>query len=140
MSSDLHIMAPSVVSIRSDWDIIAARMVARTVARTMGFNTIDQARIATATSELTRNIILYAGDGTVTIGQVQRGDCVGIELMFEDHGPGILDMGYVWHDTTASNGDSHGMGLSASRRLMDEFYIESNAEAGTCIICRKWVR
>jgi serine/threonine-protein kinase RsbT len=140
MSSDLHIVAPSVVSIRSDWDIIAARMVARTVARTMGFNTIDQARIATATSELTRNIILYAVEGTVTIGQIQRGDCMGIELMFEDHGPGITDMNYIWHDETASNGCNNGMGLSASRRLMDEFHIESNSENGTLIICRKWVR
>jgi serine/threonine-protein kinase RsbT len=125
-------MAPSVVSIRSDWDIIAARMMARTVARTMGFNTIDQARIATATSELTRNIILYAGEGTVTIGQIQRGDRVGIELMFEDHGPGIIE--------PLNNGGGHGMGLSASRRLMDELHIESIPESGTSIICRKWLR
>ncbi len=137
--NDPRMVALNVVSIRSEPDVIAARMAARDIARKMGFNAIDQARIATTASELARNIFIYAGEGTVTINQVQRNELYGIELMFEDQGPGIPD---TTHPTSAApvHGDTPGIGLLASRRLMDEMEITTSAGVGTRIICRKWRR
>ena len=83
---------PKVINIQSDLDIVAARMAARDMAKAMGFGAIDQARIATAISELARNIYLYAGEGTVTVSEVQQGIRKGLEVICEDQGPGIADL------------------------------------------------
>ncbi len=131
--------APHVVSISSDLDIIAARMAARDVARTMQFGAIDQARIATATSELARNIFVYAGEGEVIIYQVERNGRRGVEIMFSDHGPGIANVDRVLQDGYTTAGTA-GMGLPGARRLMDEMEIETAVGVGTTIICRKWLR
>ncbi len=141
MLSELHSVAPNVISIRSDWDIIVARMAARDMARKLGFTTIDQARIATATSELARNIVTYAGEGNVTIGRVQQGNRHGIELVFADHGPGIGTMNRALQDNLKPR-SSKGLGLAASRRLMDDLDITTNTDgsSGTTITCRKWLR
>ncbi len=137
--TDMHQIAPHVVSIRSDADIIAARMAARDVARSMGFSAIDQARIATATSELARNILLYAGEGSVTIAPIRRDTLYGIEMIFEDQGPGIANL-----ELLLSNGDAtsmmSGLGLAGTRRLMDEMDIQSVVGQGTTITCRRWRR
>lgn len=131
--------APNVVSISSDLDIIAARMAARDVARAMHFGAIDQARIATATSELARNIFVYAGEGEVIIRQVERNGRRGVEIEFTDHGPGILNVDRVLQDGYTTAGTA-GMGLPGARRLMDEMEIETAVGVGTTIICRKWLR
>lgn len=130
--------APHLISIRSDSDIIAARMAARDVARSMGFSAIDQARIATATSELTRNILVYAHEGTVTISQVQDNKRRGVEMIFEDEGPGIADIDQFLQDNHP-HGNPTCMGLAGTRRLMDEMEIESTVGVGTRIVCRKWL-
>lgn len=132
-------MAPNVISIRSDLDIIAARMAARDVARSAGFNAIDQARIATAASELTRNILAYAQEGTVTITEVRDKNRRGIELIFEDQGPGISDINRLLREDTTTPGTS-GFGISGSRRLMDQLEIDTTIGLGTRIICQKWLR
>jgi serine/threonine-protein kinase RsbT len=133
--------APSVISIRSDLDIIAARMAARDIARKVGFSAIDQARIATATSELSRNILVYAQEGSVTIKQICNGGLtnqVGIELVFEDRGPGITDANHLLqNDSSAGTG---GFGIAGSRRLMDQMDIETTVGMGTKITCHKWRR
>lgn len=136
---DLRMAVPNVVSIRSDPDIIAARMAARDLARSMGFNAIDQARIATATSELARNIYMYAREGRVIINQVHANNRDGIEIIFEDQGPGIVDIASFLHDGATTTGKT-GMGLFGSRRLMDELEVETAQGIGTKIICRKWLR
>lgn len=135
----MHQVAPHVVSIRSDADIIAARMAARDVARSMGFSAIDQARIATATSELARNILLYAGEGSVTIAQTRRDNMYGIEMIFEDQGPGIANLDLLLSDDHSTSAVS-GLGLAGTRRLMDEMNIQSVIGQGTTIICRRWRR
>jgi len=129
---------PKVISIQSDLDIVAARMAARDMAKALGFGAIDQARIATAISELARNIYLYAGEGTVTVRETQQGLRKGIEVVCEDQGPGIEDIDLVMQDgyTTAKG---MGMGLPGARRLMDDFEIRSKVGSGTTVICRKWV-
>lgn len=139
MSNDLHIIAPCVVSIRSDWDVIAARMAARDAARRMGFSTIDQARIATVTSELSRNIMMQAGEGNVTISQIQRGDVFGIEIVFQDEGPGTSSENAVPPGNGAAI-ETDEIGLSGSRHLMDELDIHTEMEHRTIITCRKWLR
>ena len=130
---------PKVITIQSDLDIVAARMAARDMAKTMGFGAIDQARIATAISELARNIYLYAGEGTVTVSEVQQGVRKGLEVICEDTGPGIEDINTVMQDGyTTSKG--MGMGLPGARRLMDDFEVISIIGEGTKITCRKWKR
>ncbi len=81
--------------IRSDLDIVIARTLARDTAKTLGFGAIDQARIATAVSELARNIFLYAGTGTVTVREVERSGRKGLEVICEDQGPGITSIDQV---------------------------------------------
>lgn len=132
-------VAPNVVSVSSDLDIIAARMAARNVARSLGFSSIDQARIATATSELTRNIFVYAGEGEVVIRSIERDRRYGIEIVFIDHGPGISDVNSVLQDGYTTAG-TMGMGLPGARRLMDELEIETAIGQGTTITTRKWRR
>ena len=125
--------------IRSDVDIVSARVEARDMAKAVGFGTIDQARIATAISELTRNIVLYAGEGKVIIRVAERGAKRGIEVVCEDNGPGIENVSLVMRDGYSTS-RGLGMGLPGAKRLMDEFEIQSEVGEGTRIIVRKWLR
>jgi serine/threonine-protein kinase RsbT len=123
--------------IRSDLDIVIARTLARDTAKTLGFGAIDQARIATAVSELARNIFLYAGTGTVTVREVERNGRKGLEVICEDQGPGISSIDQVMQDGYSTS-RGMGMGLPGAKRLMDEFDIRSQEGIGTTITCRKW--
>ena len=125
-------------AIRSDLDIVIARTLARDIAKSLGFGAIDQARIATAVSELARNIFLYAGVGTVTIREVERAGRKGIEIVCDDQGPGIANIDVVMRDGYSTS-RGMGMGLPGARRLMDEFDIRSQEGIGTTVICRKWL-
>ncbi len=139
MVSELTTIPPSVISIRSDLDIVVARMAARDVARHLGFNKIDQARISTATSELARSIVMKAVEGTVTIGPIQRGNRSGIEVIVDDYCSGMPDVSALLQD--GSQHEQHtGPGLATSRRLMDELNIDTRLEQGTTVTCRKWLR
>jgi serine/threonine-protein kinase RsbT len=128
---------PKSAVIRSDLDIVIARTMARDMAKALGFSAIDQARIATAVSELARNIYLYAGTGTVTVREVEKLGRKGIEIVCEDQGPGIPDIDLVMQDGyTTSRG--MGMGLPGAKRLMDDFSIQSQVGVGTKVVLRKW--
>jgi serine/threonine-protein kinase RsbT len=124
-------------AIRSDLDIVIARTMARDVAKALGFGAIDQARIATAVSELARNIFLYAGTGNVTVSQIEKNNRKGIEIVCEDQGPGITNIDLVMQDGYSTS-RGMGMGLPGAKRLMDEFVIRSQENVGTTITCRKW--
>lgn len=128
---------PSDVAIRSDLDIVLARSAAREVAKRLGFGAIDQARIATAVSELARNIFLYAGSGTVSVRPLERRGRPGIEIICEDQGPGIADIALVMQDGYSTS-RGMGMGLPGAKRLMDEFELCSQVGVGTTVTCRKW--
>lgn len=132
-------MSERTLLVRSDLDIVSARVEGRDMAKALGFGTIDQARIATAISELTRNIVLYAGEGTVTLRPIERGNKKGIEVVCEDHGPGIEDVNLVMQDGYSTS-RGLGMGLPGAKRLMDEFEIESQVGKGTRVTARKWLR
>ncbi len=127
------------IPVTNDMDIVTTRMEAREIARKMGFGIVDQARIATAVSELTRNIVLYAGEGTVTIHPIVSGERSGIEVICEDQGPGIEDVDSVMRgDYQTPKGV--GKGLPGARRLMDELEIETALGQGTRVTVRKWLR
>ena len=127
------------IAIRSDLDIVTARVGGRDLAKALGFGVIDQARVATAISELARNVVLYAGEGEVNLRRVQDGVRVGIETVCVDQGPGIPDVEVALRDGySTSNG--LGMGLPGTKRLMDEFEIESVVGLGTKVTIRKWLR
>ena len=129
------------VVIAGEEGIVTARQVARTMARDHGFSLVDQSRIATAVSELARNVVRYAtnGQGEATI-RLLRLDCgTSIEVVVHDDGPGIPDISLALSDGFTS-GPGLGMGLPGTRRLMDDFAIESSAEIGTTVTIRKWRR
>ena len=125
--------------ILTDLDIVMARVEGRNLARSLGFGVIDQARVATAISELTRNIVLYAGKGTVTLRAIETPQRRGIEIVCADSGPGIADVSLVMREGYSSR-RGLGMGLPGTRRLMDEFEIRSKPGQGTVITARKWLR
>jgi serine/threonine-protein kinase RsbT len=152
------------IPITNDLDIVAARVEGRNLAREMGFGIIDQARIATAISELARNVVLYAHSGEIVLSRVgvdedrqveedvrhpegspQAGP--GLEIVCRDYGPGIPNVEEILNQHPAADGDagretrsSLGMGLSGTRRLMDEFQITSTVGVGTTVVARRWLR
>jgi serine/threonine-protein kinase RsbT len=130
------------VPIEGESGIVNARSLARNIARELGFGMVDQSRIATAVSELTRNIVRYAsgGRGEVVIREVAGpADQPGVEIVVSDEGPGIADIEFAMREGVSSS-TGLGMGLPGTRRLMDEMKIESGAGRGTVITIRKWRR
>jgi serine/threonine-protein kinase RsbT len=127
------------IPIRSDLDIVTARVEGRELAKELGFGVIDQARIATAISELTRNIVQYAEEGEAIMRPIEVGGRVGIEIICQDEGPGIPDIDLAMQDGFSTS-KSMGMGMPGAKRLMDEFEIESEVGIGTTVIIRKWLR
>ena len=127
------------VPIRSDLDIVTARVEGRDLAKELGFGVIDQARIATAISELTRNIVQYAGEGRAIMHSIEGRGRVGIEIICQDKGPGIPDIELAMQDGFSTS-TSLGMGMPGAKRLMDEFHIESEVGMGTTVIIRRWQR
>jgi serine/threonine-protein kinase RsbT len=130
------------VSVAGEEGIVAARQQAREVARDLGFGLVDQSRIATAVSELTRNVVRYAtgGQGNVLIRELELpGKGICIEVIVRDDGPGIANVEQALRDGFTT-GTGLGMGLSGTRRLMDEMAIDSAPGRGTTVSIRKWRR
>jgi serine/threonine-protein kinase RsbT len=127
------------VPINNDLDIVAARVEGRNLARDMGFGIIDQARIATAISELARNVVLYAHSGQIILERIEDRDRCGLQIVCEDQGPGIEDLNLVMQDGYSST-QGLGMGLPGTKRLMDDFEIQSQVGRGTTITVCKWLR
>jgi serine/threonine-protein kinase RsbT len=127
------------VAIRSDADIVSARQQGRSLAATIGFTATDATLIATAISELARNIVLYAGQGEVMIRDVETNQRKGIMIVARDSGPGIRSIDDVLRDGYSTSGGL-GLGLPGVKRLMDEFAIESELRRGTAVTVRKWLR
>ncbi|MFD1038361.1 anti-sigma regulatory factor [Virgibacillus byunsanensis] len=130
----------SCIKIQKEWDIVAARQLGREIAKSVGFGTVDQARIATAISEIARNIYLYAASGQVCFEEVVSNiGKKGICMIAIDSGPGIKDISLVMQDGYTTSGGL-GAGLPGVKRLMDEFDIKSEEEKGTKIKAVKWLR
>jgi len=131
------INAAALCAVASDADVVAARQRGRKLAEQLGFGRAEQALIATAISELARNIVNYAGSGTVEIGEVMRGRKQGLKVVASDFGPGIKDVEMAMRDGF-STGNSLGLGLPGTRRLVDEFEISSTPGTGVTVKFVKW--
>ncbi|KGX86562.1 anti-sigma regulatory factor [Pontibacillus litoralis] len=129
----------SCVTITKEWDIVGARQLGRDIAKKIGFGTVDQARIATAISELARNIYLYAGTGKICFETMDNLNSKGLRIIAIDNGPGIQDLTQVMTDGFSTSGGL-GAGLPGVRRLMDEFDVHSQEGEGTEINVVKWLR
>lgn len=127
------------IPISSDADIVAARQMGRALASQMGFTSTDLTLIATAISELARNIVLYAKRGEIVLKPVEDGHKRGMVVMARDDGPGIPDIGQAMQSGYSTSG-SLGLGLPGVRRLMDEFEIVSEVGKGTTVTVKKWKR
>lgn len=127
------------IPIFTDVDIISARQRGRALAEQVGFSTTDQALVATAISEIARNILEYAQRGEVILRVVAEGARSGILVIAKDEGPGIADVRLAMQDGY-STGRSLGLGLPGAKRLVDEFDIQSEVGKGTTIIMKKWKR
>jgi serine/threonine-protein kinase RsbT len=127
------------VRIHSESDIVETRRTVRTAATRLGFGITDVTRIVTAASELARNVFLYAGSGIMRWQALDMAGRIGIELTFEDRGPGITDIEQAM-EAGYTSGGGLGMGLPGAKRLMDEFEIASEIGKGTIVTAKKWHR
>ena len=125
------------ITIDLDADIVRARREGRQLAADLGFTAVDATLVATAISELARNILLYARRGEILIRPVEQDGRRGLVVVARDEGPGIPDTGSALRDGFSTSGRL-GLGLPGVRRLMDEFEIVSTAGRGTEVIARKW--
>jgi serine/threonine-protein kinase RsbT len=120
-------------------DVVRVRRAVRKLAEERGFDPFATAAITTAASELARNVFLYAKPGRAVIEQIDKAGRVGIRLELHDRGPGIADVDRVLSGGYSSR-RSLGLGISGSRRLVDEFEIETALGKGTVIRTIKWAR
>jgi serine/threonine-protein kinase RsbT len=126
------------VPVTSDNGIVSARRRGRSMAEDMGFSATDATLVATAISELARNIVYYAGAGEILLGKVDGRDRPqGLAIIARDSGPGISDLQLALRDSLPASG---GLGLPGVRRIMDEFDIDSRPGGGTTVTTIKWKR
>jgi serine/threonine-protein kinase RsbT len=126
------------IHITSDKDVVTARQHGRAVALQAGFSLSEATLIATAISELARNIVSYAQHGSITLRPVNGSSGIrGLTVVASDSGPGITDIAQALRDGYSSSGGL-GLGLPGVRRLMDEFDIASPAGGGTTVTVTKW--
>lgn len=125
------------LSIASEDDVVSVRRKVRAIAQERHFDAFATAAITTASSELTRNVLMHGGGGVAIVEEVSDGVRVGIRIRFRDDGPGIADIERVLQGGY-STAKSMGLGLSGSRRLVDELSIESVSGKGTMVTVVKW--
>jgi serine/threonine-protein kinase RsbT len=130
---------PTTVIIASDLDVVTARQAGRELAAQVGFSPGDQTVIAAAISEIARNIIMYARRGEVELRLATEADRAGVIIVATDQGPGITDIELYMQDGVSTSGGL-GLGLGGSKRLMDEFHIDSVPGSGTKVTMKKWRR
>jgi len=124
--------------IRVEQDVVLARQAARQAAVACKMRLIDQTKLVTAASELARNAVIYGGGGSMEWEVVDSGMRRGLRLVFSDNGPGIPDIAQALTDGWTS-GSGMGLGLSGSRRLVDQFELESEPGKGTRVAITKWI-
>jgi serine/threonine-protein kinase RsbT len=127
------------VAIQREADIVLARQAGRQLAAQLGFSMTDQTLIATAISEVARNIVVYAQQGEIVLERAEDGVRVGIQVTAIDEGPGIDNKDLAMRDGYSTK-NSLGLGLPGARRLMDDFALESEVGRGTTVTMKKWKR
>ena len=130
-------MAPETIPIASASDIVAVRQRARELSIQLKFTLVDQTKIVTAASELARNALQHGKGGACRLEVVKNGARQGLQLVFEDNGPGIPDIELAMKDGY-STGGGLGLGLSGSKRLVNDFEIKSSPGQGTTVTITRW--
>ena len=125
------------MSILSEQDVVLSRQLVRSLTQQLKFSLVDQTKLITAASELSRNTLVYGGGGEMRWQVVARETRTGLRLSFEDKGPGIPDVELALRDGYTS-GSGLGIGLSGSKRLVNEFEIRSVVGEGTCVTITRW--
>jgi serine/threonine-protein kinase RsbT len=123
--------------IRSSDDIVKVRQMTREWALTQAFSLVDQTKIVTAASELARNTLEHGRGGEVRIQALEVGQRRGVRLTFSDQGPGIPDLEKALRDGFTT-GTGMGLGLSGSKRLVNDFEIQTEAGKGTTVMIARW--
>ena len=123
--------------IAAERDIVLSRQQVRKLTQQLKFSLVDQTKMITAASELSRNTLVYGGGGEMRWEILANGPRTGLRLAFEDHGPGIPDIELALTDGWTS-GSGMGVGLSGSKRLVNEFDIRTAVGAGTCVTIVRW--
>jgi serine/threonine-protein kinase RsbT len=121
----------------NEHDIVLGRQAVRRMTQQQGFSLVDQTKMVTAASELARNALIYGGGGTLKWALLTEGSRRGLRLTVEDHGPGIPNVVLALTDGWSS-GTGLGLGLSGTRRLVNEFELESAVGVGTRVIITRW--
>ena len=124
--------------IHIEQDVVMARQTARKLATECGMRLIDLTKLVTAVSELARNILKYAGRGQIELSVVTRGSQRGLQAVAVDQGPGIESIELAMRDHFSSS-QTLGLGLPGTKRLVDDFEIDSTPGHGTRVVVRKWV-
>lgn len=133
----MNVQADKTQPLVSTDDIVQVRRAVREMAVEIGFSLVDQTKLVTAASELARNAVTYGGGGTVKIEVLRDDRRTGLRLTFTDQGPGIPDIELALKDGYTT-GDGLGIGLGGSRRLVNEFEIDSRPGAGTRVSVIRW--
>lgn len=133
----MSVLRSEVLQARSSQDVVLVRQAVRAWAIAQGLGIVDQTKIVTAASELARNTVEYGGGGTVRLEALQEGARKGLRLTFEDQGPGIVDIALALTDGYTT-GSGMGLGLSGSKRLVNEFDLWSEVGRGTRITITRW--
>lgn len=133
----MAVLRTEIVPLRSATDLVAVRQAVRAASQELGFGLVDQTKLVTATSELARNVVDYAGSGIARIEALNEGVRRGVRVVFEDRGPGIADVEQALRDGF-STGGGLGLGLGGARRLSNEFEIESAPGRGTRVAITRW--
>lgn len=125
------------LELKTEPDIVKARQLVRQFAQACGFSLVDQTKVVTAASELARNTVKHGGGGVMTVDELRDGTRRGVRVIFEDQGPGIADLSLAMTDGWTSGGGL-GLGLTGSKRLSNEFEIESTPGSGTRVAIVRW--
>jgi serine/threonine-protein kinase RsbT len=133
----MHVERHETLPIAVDDDIVRVRQRVRDWALSLGFSLVDQTKLVTAASELARNTLIYGQGGTLTLESVVNERKRGLRLTFEDGGPGIADVSLALKDGYTT-GKGLGLGLSGSRRLAQDFAIDSRVGEGTRVVIARW--
>jgi serine/threonine-protein kinase RsbT len=133
----MPLLKSDTLPIQSESDVVSVRQAVRKWATAQRFSLVDQTKLVTAASELARNTVIYGGGGAVRLEALEEGPRKGLRLVFEDQGPGIVDIEKALQDGYTTGGGL-GLGLSGSKRLSNEFDIQSEPGKGTRVMIARW--
>ncbi len=132
----MSVVHSETIPVVAEPDMVAVRRRVREVAAQVGLSLVDQTKLVTAASELARNTLIYGGGGTMLLESL-NGPRLGVRLTFVDHGPGIANLDLALRDGFTT-GTGLGLGLGGSKRLVNEFEIDSKPGKGTRVAVTRW--